>query len=72
MKYTDYIRKELSQLRDKTAQEDLLRIMDHLDDTGMVFLASMVGKWSRKCAECHNLRNKVKNLQEKLDKLNKK
>lgn len=72
MKYTDYIRRELSQLRDKTAQEDLFRIMDHIDEDGMVFLASMVGKWSRKCCECHNLRNKVNNLERKIDRLNKK
>lgn len=72
MKYTDYIKRELSQLPDKTAQEDLLRIMDNLNEEGMVFLANMVGKWVRKCAECHNLRKKVTNLERKIDRLNKK
>lgn len=68
MKYTDYIRRTLSQLPDKTAHEDLFRIMDGLSDDNMVYLASLVGKWANKCAECHNLRKKVKYLQERIDR----
>lgn len=62
MRYTDYIRGTLHDIGNKSANEDIFRIMDAINENteAMACLANLVGKWQKKCAECDGLRKKLK------------
>lgn len=71
MSYTDDIRAITSRMYEKSANEDIHRIMDALkdDETSMGYLLNFVIKWDAKNRENYGLRKKVENYRTKYEKL---
>ena len=69
MSRADEIRAITSRMYEKSANEDIHRLMDALknDDESMLYLLNFVQKWDQKCRENFGLRKKVANYKDKFE-----
>lgn len=72
MSYTEDIKRITSQMHEKSANEEIHRLMDALngDEESLVYLLSFVKKWDQKCRDNYGLRTKVENYRKKHERLN--
>lgn len=70
MKYDDSIREINSRNHNKTANEDICRIMDALqgNEEAMASLLNLTIKWESKCREVFGLRKSLENKNERYDR----
>lgn len=67
MSYTDDIRRVISRMHEKSANEDIVRIMDALkgDEKTLACLLNFVNKWDSKCRRLTGVETTLKNLRER-------
>ena len=70
MSYTDDIRKKLREMHEKSAHEDIHRIMDALkgNEEAMACLLNFVNKWDAKCRRLYGTESTLRHLKERSER----